>query len=160
MVSHQSQNHHKPELVSLLHAFRTWNATDPRDKIYALLGPWGDRDHPRFKSDYNLPIAMVYIQLATDMIVSSNPFGVLIYSSLKRKGITWNELEPLAPSERGLMIPSWCPEQSDQSIHPRLSESICNRSREQSMLLAHKSTSNILFRCLRPRYCQRYICNS
>jgi hypothetical protein len=87
----------KPDLLKLLHKFRSFNATDPRDKIYALLCISADADAGILRPDYSLGVDEVYHGFAKYAIEMYGNISVLSYVS------PWKTLE--SPT-----IPSWCPD--------------------------------------------------
>jgi hypothetical protein len=68
----------RSSLITLLRRFRNRKATDPRDKVYALLSlvdPSPDR--PPLIPDYSLSEAEVYINASIESIYASNSLSVL-----------------------------------------------------------------------------------
>ncbi len=58
-------------LINVLHKFRHYDATDPRDKVFGLLGLVGDeRDHG-FDVDYSQPVADTYKRLVKHVVETS-----------------------------------------------------------------------------------------
>lgn len=92
-------------LTDLLEQFRFWKATDPRDKIYALIGlsTGAGRDFP---IDYTKSVITVYTDLVIHLINLDKNLDVLSHSSVSRT------LEDL---------PLWAPDWSsgkDDSLPP------------------------------------------
>ena len=85
-------------MVSLAKRYRTWNATDPRDKIYALLAlaPSGDID---IKLDYNRSVEETYRAFATAVLRTSHILD--LWTGLKGR------------SELSSKLPYWAPDWSD-----------------------------------------------
>jgi hypothetical protein len=77
-------------------------ATDPRDRIFALLNLAGDRDHFNLFPDYSLTVEEVYREAACK-ILEQGTIDVLMYCQRPRK---------LA------MLPSWVPDWSMDVLHP------------------------------------------
>lgn len=63
----------KPPLLSLLRKFRSRNATDPRDKVYALLGLSKTSIVPNYESS----TSRVYAETVKDSIKTNNSLSVL-----------------------------------------------------------------------------------
>ncbi|OIW31166.1 hypothetical protein CONLIGDRAFT_679896 [Coniochaeta ligniaria NRRL 30616] len=68
---------------------------DPRDKVYALLGPFPQDITP----DYSMPVTEVYANWATDTR-STNPPGLLL---------TFSGIGLYPPSWEDISVPSWLP---------------------------------------------------
>ena len=85
-------------MVSLVKRYRTWNATNPRDKIYALLGlaPSGDID---IKLDYNRSVEETYQAFATAVLINSHNLD--LWTGVKSR------------SELSSKLPYWAPDWSD-----------------------------------------------
>ncbi|KAJ9636371.1 hypothetical protein H2199_008046 [Coniosporium tulheliwenetii] len=52
-LRHVVQADDRPSLLSLLESCRDFDATDPRDRLFALLGISKERDEPRLRPDYD-----------------------------------------------------------------------------------------------------------
>jgi hypothetical protein len=50
-----------PDLYTTLSAFTLKNSTDPRDRVYALVGLTTARDDPRFVINYSASVRRIYI---------------------------------------------------------------------------------------------------
>jgi hypothetical protein len=57
-----------PPLIHLLRSFRDFQATDPRDKVFALIGIAGDTELQGIFPDYSKPCEDVYTDLARTLI--------------------------------------------------------------------------------------------
>ena len=70
----------KPEILSLLNQYREWEATDPRDKIYALLGlsREGDLKSFGFEVDYDRSNEDTYREFARALIKQSASLDLLM----------------------------------------------------------------------------------
>ncbi|KAF5601394.1 heterokaryon incompatibility protein [Fusarium pseudoanthophilum] len=77
-------------------------ATDPRDRIFALLNLAGDRDHFDLFPDYSLTVEEVYREAACK-VLEQGTIDVLMYCQRPRK---------LS------MLPSWVPDWSMDVLHP------------------------------------------
>jgi hypothetical protein len=60
-----------PDLHSLLCTFWAFDATDPRDKVFALIGLSSARDDSRLVIDYSSSVRRTYINVATYILDSS-----------------------------------------------------------------------------------------
>ncbi|EXK81565.1 hypothetical protein FOQG_13983 [Fusarium oxysporum f. sp. raphani 54005] len=78
------------------------HATDPRDRIFALLNLTGDRDHFNLFPDYSMTVEEVYRETACK-ILAKGTIDVLMYCQRPRK---------LAS------LPSWVPDWSMDVLHP------------------------------------------
>jgi hypothetical protein len=81
------------DLIMESHAFK---ASDPRDKVYSIIGLADDRDKIRLKIDYSRPIRDLYINVASYMIEHDTDLSLLL-SNLHTKSID---------------LPSWVPDWS------------------------------------------------
>jgi hypothetical protein len=88
-----------PDLYTMLSTFWTSKATDPRDKIYALIGLTTARDNLDLVIDYSAPIGKVFLDATKYILVSSRKLDVIC--SLPR-------------GENSFDLPSWVP---DWTIH-------------------------------------------
>ncbi|KAL1640413.1 hypothetical protein SLS58_006911 [Diplodia intermedia] len=71
------------DLVSLLNAARSCSSTDPRDRIYALMGLLKNSDDLNLVADYNKPVEHVYAAVARQAIVNYNHLDILAEASLE-----------------------------------------------------------------------------
>ncbi|KAF5968835.1 heterokaryon incompatibility protein [Fusarium bulbicola] len=78
------------------------HATDPRDRIFALLNLTGDRDHFDLFPDYSMTVEEVYRETACK-ILEQGPIDVLMYCQRPRKLAT---------------LPNWVPDWSMDVLHP------------------------------------------
>jgi hypothetical protein len=84
-------------LLNLLWQFRAREATDSRDKVFALVGlvrSWDSRDP--FVADYNLTPFQVFRKVVHEIILASNSLAVLMGNTEKK----------------GMNLPSWIPDWS------------------------------------------------
>ncbi|KAI4141698.1 MAG: hypothetical protein L6R39_005221 [Caloplaca ligustica] len=88
------------DLVTVLNQLRSKLATEPRDKVYAGLGLAGN-DGPAIVIDYNLPIEVIYAQVARKSIERSQSFHSLAYC----------HYPPKLPG-----LPTWAADWSDTSV--------------------------------------------
>ncbi|KAK0744662.1 heterokaryon incompatibility protein-domain-containing protein [Apiosordaria backusii] len=88
-------------LKYLLDKTRFKEATDPRDKIYGLLGLLNNCDDPiDLSPDYNLPAKDLYIKVALQMITFSQSLSILHQHELRSSPIM---------SELPSWVPTWGP---------------------------------------------------
>lgn len=120
-LSHIAEGSGRPhaELLSLLQSFRTWKATDPRDKVYALLGISSDGSEAKsLEPDYNLSLETVYQRVAVYMIDRYQSLEILsfilptIFDHDARRRSSFPELmrKFRPPKPPVLRLPSWCPD--------------------------------------------------
>jgi hypothetical protein len=64
------------ELLHLLAKFRSRHCTDPRDKVYGLLGLCGSDERNSVVPDYSMPVAFVYEHATLKIIESSRSLEV------------------------------------------------------------------------------------
>jgi hypothetical protein len=83
-------------MLDLLISLHALQASDPRDKIYALLALASDRDSLRIEIDYSCTMESLYTQVATRIINAYQPI-TLLYSNLGIKSFEF---------------PSWVPDWS------------------------------------------------
>lgn len=83
----------RTRLTDLLEQFRFWKATDPRDKVYALIGlsTSAGRDFP---IDYTKSVTRVYMDLVIHLISLDKNLDILSHSSVSR---TLDDLPLWAP---------------------------------------------------------------
>ncbi|KAL9599043.1 MAG: hypothetical protein Q9219_004077 [cf. Caloplaca sp. 3 TL-2023] len=85
-------------LINVLRATRHFKVSDPKDKIFAVLGLVGELPN-ELKSiiDYKLSAGEVYHRAAFWMLCNPNPFQVLAHAGLQRQGYLFD-------------LPSWVPD--------------------------------------------------
>jgi hypothetical protein len=92
------------ELLDLLESFRYCEATDPRDKIYALMGLAFDVQPGDINIDYTLPVQYVYKDIVKLFLSKHQSLDIL--------GAIMQQKSPF----QGL-LPSWVPDWSLSTIH-------------------------------------------
>lgn len=90
----------KRTLTELLQVCWTFQATDPRDKIFALTGLVPEEDHPLVRPDYTKSVEQVYMNAALYLFSQENCISQLLYCS----GIGW--------PRNYESLPSWAPDWS------------------------------------------------
>jgi hypothetical protein len=91
-------------ILQLLASHRAALATDPRDKVYGLLGLVGEEMSLGIEVDYSLSTVDIYVKAATSIIEASNYLDIL---SVPR------------PAQANLLLPTWVPDWS-AGLHPTL----------------------------------------
>ena len=97
MAKRISQRHSND--INLLFALATTReclATDPRDKVFALLGLVSNPSEVGFEPDYHLTSTEVYTLTAAHLITSLNTLSVISYVD-----------GPSASNSRPSWVPSW-----------------------------------------------------
>ncbi|KAG0649579.1 Heterokaryon incompatibility [Hyphodiscus hymeniophilus] len=96
-------------LSLLLTKCADFNATDPRDKIYSMLGLASD-DSPRFiRPDYNKDTRTVYTEAAHYVLGTKHPLALLGYAGIGDRGTSrGTSSSPASPAV--LDLPSWVPD--------------------------------------------------
>ncbi|KAK5077656.1 hypothetical protein LTR70_009550 [Exophiala xenobiotica] len=89
------------ELTTLLPRIRRTWATDPRDKVYAVLGMCRDED--MIRPDYSLCVNDVYMQIAKRSIETTQSFRILAHCRFPPHG-----------------LPSWVPDWLDRKASTRI----------------------------------------
>ncbi|KAF2502451.1 hypothetical protein BU16DRAFT_576457 [Lophium mytilinum] len=73
----------KTSLLTLLRLYFTKDATDPRDKVYGLLGlvtDWGSQDSsPKIKPDYAITSSVLFQDVAVQSILGSGTLDILVF---------------------------------------------------------------------------------
>jgi hypothetical protein len=92
------KNPTKP-LLDLLSGFRRQTATDPRDKVYAMLGM--AKEEALFTVDYSASINTVYRNVVQQLVVSTGSLDIICYAE-----------NPSQPPSLDNELPSWCPDWS------------------------------------------------
>ncbi|KIW71088.1 hypothetical protein PV04_03296 [Phialophora macrospora] len=106
----------KPSLVELLGMTAYRRASDPRDRIYALLGIADKPPLVDLEPDYSLDVAELYVKTAQACIASTNSLGILGFAGLAERGALDGDdagaEEEMAPSsylDVEARLPSWVP---------------------------------------------------
>ncbi|KAM5371570.1 hypothetical protein ACJA88_009557 [Fusarium oxysporum] len=75
-------NHVAKDWYHLVVRFMDYEATDPRDKIYALIG-LADQTGYDIVADYSMPVLEVYRDFAVKMISVTKKLDILQYSTVQ-----------------------------------------------------------------------------
>ena len=121
-------NGERPSLLELMSSSRSNQSTDPRDKVYGLLGIAADIEAHEIDPDYTLPVGDIYRNLAVLYIRKQNNLDVLSAVEDYR----WRVYKKL---------PSWVP---DWTAHPRSTPFLSQPQRWQFFASA-KSSPQISF---------------
>ncbi|EOA81405.1 hypothetical protein ACJQWK_10623 [Exserohilum turcicum] len=103
------------DLLALLLVSRHCDSTDPRDKVYSLLGLVGERLQQLITIDYSQSVEEVLTRTAAAIIICREDFELLAYASLS-----------LGPKhmEKGLptWVPDWIEHQGDMTLRPQFQQ--------------------------------------
>jgi hypothetical protein len=104
------------DLLTLLLVSRHCDSTDPRDKIYSLLGLVGERLQSLITIDYSQSVEEVLTRTAAAIIVCQEDFEVLAYASLSLGS---------RHTEKGLptWVPDWTEPVDDMTLRPQFQRS-------------------------------------
>ncbi|RAR09211.1 heterokaryon incompatibility protein [Stemphylium lycopersici] len=104
------------DLLTLLLISRHCDSTDPRDKIYSLLGLVGERLQSLITIDYSQSVEEVLTRTAAAIIVCQEDFEILAYASLSLGS---------RHTEKGLptWVPDWTEHFGDMTLRPQFQRS-------------------------------------
>ena len=103
-----SRNSQYRSLIKLLRSFRQCHSSDPRDKVYALLGLANDQGvHQMVPVDYAKAVEAVYLECAIFLIKNGNGMEMLLEAGISQKG-DGNGVE--------LSLPSWVPNWTQETF--------------------------------------------
>ncbi|ETS81729.1 hypothetical protein PFICI_06731 [Pestalotiopsis fici W106-1] len=107
---------HAPDLVSLWYRYRSRNATDPRDKVFAFIG-LADSSRDLLQPDYSRRESFLSIDLANQYTYHSRNLSVVaLAESARAKSPT---MPDATNDDREAYIPSWCPAFMTNNIKTR-----------------------------------------
>lgn len=118
------------EIVILLAKFRSRHCTDPRDKVYGLLGLCVGDERNLVVPDYSMPVSLVYEHVALKIIESSRSLEV--FSQVFPRSFKSTELEPSN-------LPSWVPNWTIEAVSHQL-KALMIRQERNSMYNASSRT--------------------
>ncbi|PQE27760.1 hypothetical protein CJF31_00009991 [Rutstroemia sp. NJR-2017a BVV2] len=102
-----SQSRHVTDLLSLIYNFRSRQATEPRDKVFAFLGLAEDNQEVTLLNpDYERQISFLSIDLARNHIHHSRALSVVALAECTRRSL---EKPDGSSKNSGDYIPTWCP---------------------------------------------------
>ncbi len=93
------------DLLSLLGTTRRYLASDPRDKVFALLGMANLHGDARLATDYSKSVRDVYVSVANRIILASGDLKMLSY---------------VQNNQNSLRLPSWIPDWSHRWLEGSL----------------------------------------
>ena len=111
-------------LLYLLSAFRSCEASDPRDKIFALVGIADQQTIAACTPDYSKDVSEIYSNLASHLIIIERNADILAFCVAPHKG-------------QYLPLPSWVPDWSRPQI---------NNASPRSMPGAYKASAGTSFK--------------
>lgn len=132
------------DLLSLLHISRNCLSTDPRDKVYGLLGLVGERVQSLIKVDYTQSVEEVLTRTAEAIIVCREDLDILAYASVSQ-----------GPKHEDGSLPTWVPDWTEHrettTLRPQFqsfelgpwrshSQSRCNAKTKPPYLTEHDWT--------------------
>lgn len=91
------------EILDLLRLTSTANASNPRDKVYGILGLATRRDQTGIPIDYGFSVARVFAETALHIIRSKASMDVLVDQWNRRCGVPYDR-------EAAKSLPSWVPD--------------------------------------------------
>lgn len=100
------------DLLSMLHMSRNCLSTDPRDKVYGLLGLTGERLQSLITVDYTQSIEEVLIHTARAIILFREDLDILAYASTSRGARHANGKLPT-------WVPDWTEHYDDAVVTPQ-----------------------------------------
>ncbi|KAI1159661.1 heterokaryon incompatibility protein-domain-containing protein [Nemania serpens] len=110
--------HRKVSLPALLHWGRSFNATEPLDRVYALMGmPPFTKMHPPLTANYSQSKVMLYENIATRCIRETKNLRVLAYSQ---------------HPEEDKSFPSWVPQWDREARYEAINDSLTKVQWESS----------------------------
>ncbi|PQE06066.1 heterokaryon incompatibility protein [Rutstroemia sp. NJR-2017a BBW] len=106
-VAMDNQSRHETDLLSLIYNFRSRQATEPRDKVFAFLGLAEDNQAiTLLNPDYERQISFLSIDLARNHIYYSRTLSVVALAECTRRSL---EKPGGSSKNSGDHIPTWCP---------------------------------------------------
>jgi Heterokaryon incompatibility protein (HET) len=102
-------------LAPLLLISSRYQATNPRDKVYALLGISSEGKHSDLVPNYSLPVEEVFVKTAVHLILQDESLEILAAA-----GIGWHRETP--------NLPSWVPDFKHLPELPRWRFDVCSNS--------------------------------
>ena len=78
-------------IVSCLHTSHSSHATDPRDRVYAVMGLMEDKARSLIPVDYTLDLQVVYSNVIAAIITVRRDLGILLYSKIdhRKNSVDW-----------------------------------------------------------------------
>ncbi|KAH7402615.1 heterokaryon incompatibility protein-domain-containing protein [Pyrenochaeta sp. MPI-SDFR-AT-0127] len=101
------------DLLSMLHISRNCFSSDPRDKVYGLLGLTGERLQSLIKVDYSQSVEEVLTRAAAAIITCREDLDILAYAALSSLGT--RHMEGRLPT----WVPDWTEHREDTTVRPQ-----------------------------------------
>lgn len=108
----RSRLEYRMDILSLLENSRTCEASDPRDKVFALSGLATDAQREAGKADYSISVNVAYTRFANALIRSERTLNVLGHCQIAvRDPKSWSSFKLLSSSLLPKQpLPSWTPD--------------------------------------------------
>jgi hypothetical protein len=97
----------RPDLWTCLLATRNSGASDPRDKVFAILSLLDSRTRSLIPVNYSLGVAATYAIATVAIIIQRNDLAILSYCSSTVSDHIWQDEDP--QKNEGSSWPSWVP---------------------------------------------------
>ncbi|KAI3581690.1 heterokaryon incompatibility protein-domain-containing protein [Fusarium oxysporum f. sp. albedinis] len=108
----RGQSKYRPCLLNMLDTFRTCEASDPRDKIFALSALVTGRGKEAATPDYSISVDQAYSKFAYLFILSDRTLGILGHCQVAVRTIqSWSSFKLITPDLiPKSVLPSWVPD--------------------------------------------------
>ncbi|KAH7255102.1 heterokaryon incompatibility protein-domain-containing protein [Fusarium redolens] len=108
----RGQSKYRPCLLDMLDTFRTCEASDPRDKIFALSALVTGRGKEAATPDYSISVDQAYSKFAYLFILSERTLGILGHCQVAVRTIhSWSSFKLITPDLiPKSVLPSWVPD--------------------------------------------------
>jgi hypothetical protein len=118
------------DLLTMLHMTRNCSSTDPRDKIYGLLGLVGERLQSLIQVDYSQSLEEVMTRAAAAIIICREDLEILAYAALRTR-----------PTVKSLptWVPDWAEYGGDVTLRPQFQRSKIGPWRSLEKLMGSSS---------------------
>jgi len=125
-------------LAGLLYDSPVREATDPRDRIYALLGIMDDinNNNACIPVDYNLTVEQLYIDVAKYLVVLRNSLAM------------FSQLRPNQSRRTKYRLPSWCPDWSLELPQPTPLIAFLDSDTNVRVAFADRESADATFECV------------
>jgi hypothetical protein len=125
-------------LAGLLYDSPLREATDPRDRIYALLGIMDDinNNNACIPVDYNLTVEQLYIDVAKYLVVLRNSLHM------------FSQLRPYQSRRTKYRLPSWCPDWSLELPQPTPLTAFLDSDTSMRVAFADRESADATFGCV------------
>ncbi|KAG9189715.1 hypothetical protein G6011_06583 [Alternaria panax] len=120
------------DLLTMLQMTRNCSSTDPRDKIYGLLGLVGERLQSLIQIDYSHTVEEVMTRAAAAIIICREDFEILAYAALR--------IRP-TPGNLPTWVPDWAEYRGDVTMRPQFQRSKIGPWRSLEKLMGSSSSA-------------------